>query len=166
MKVGPKWGLFTSVVEVFEKKGMRVHRSWLKKAENATNEAFGKDGELDVRSGGGGGRKKTRTETANKREKSLLEEGSEGSEGNGDIDEYSEWDDENGDKHRILWFGDKKVAGIKVRVRERKFLRQNSQQQPLLMAADEEPAVYFNPPTPPAHALIFLYSILLDSRFY
>ena len=87
-------------------------RSWLQRAEARTAEIFGVDRELSVR------------DTA---EACWRDEG----EGDGSSSEEM-------DKDRILWIGDYGLAGMKLRVREKRFMRQ---QLPLLMPVDEVPAV-------------------------
>lgn len=97
---------------------MRVQRAWLGRAEEATNKRFGDEGELSMR-------------------EENLGDGHGGRYGDGrEVDGNPE--NEQEEQERILWIGEKKIAGLKVRVREKRFSRR---QQPLLMATDEEPAV-------------------------
>ncbi|KAF8460379.1 hypothetical protein BDZ91DRAFT_739217 [Kalaharituber pfeilii] len=87
VKVGRKWGLFTSVIEVFEQKGIPVLRSWLRAAEQATSKQFGSRADLHIRQLG-----EVRSE-----------------EQDGEMNEE--------EKRRILWVGESGTAGIKFRVR-------------------------------------------------
>ncbi|KAF8420660.1 hypothetical protein EV426DRAFT_611631 [Tirmania nivea] len=118
-------GLLTSAIEVFDK-SIYVHRPWLKRAEERTMELFGAHGELSVHGGTG--------ESPNVG----VVEGEVEEEGGGDGDA------EDTDKDRILWIGDYGLAGMKLRVREKEPVKQQQEQQPLLMPVDEEPAVTYS----------------------